>query len=47
LRRLTRWAFDEVAVQRVVLLIDIENVVSSRVAARAGYVQQVCSVRSP
>jgi RimJ/RimL family protein N-acetyltransferase len=40
LRRLTRWAFDEAGAQRVVLLIDVENAASSRVAARAGYVRE-------
>jgi RimJ/RimL family protein N-acetyltransferase len=37
LRRLTAWALDELGAQRLVLIIDVENVASSRVAARAGY----------
>jgi RimJ/RimL family protein N-acetyltransferase len=40
LRRLTAWAFDELGAQRIVLIVDIDNAVSSRVAARAGYVRE-------
>ena len=40
LRRMTRWAFDEAAAQRIILLVDVENIASSRVAARAGYVRE-------
>ncbi|MDP9259608.1 MAG: GNAT family N-acetyltransferase [Actinomycetota bacterium] len=40
LRRLTAWALDELGAQRVVLIVDIENAASSRVAARAGYVRE-------
>jgi RimJ/RimL family protein N-acetyltransferase len=39
-RRLTRWAFDEQGAERVVLLIDAENVASETVAARCGYVRE-------
>jgi RimJ/RimL family protein N-acetyltransferase len=35
---LTTWAFEELAMQRIVLIIDVENVASQRVAERAGYV---------
>ncbi len=37
LRLLTRWAFDERHAQRLVLIIDIENRASVRVAERCGY----------
>ena len=37
---MTRWAFDEAAAQRIILLVDVENIASSRVAARAGYVRE-------
>ena len=40
LRRLTRWAFDELEAQRIILLIDTENPGSNRVAERAGYVRE-------
>jgi RimJ/RimL family protein N-acetyltransferase len=38
LRRLTQWAFDEAGAQRIVLIIDVENAPSVRVAERCGYV---------
>ena len=37
LRQLTSWAFAEAGAERIVLIIDTENVASSRVAAGAGY----------
>lgn len=37
LRLLTQWAFEEVDARRVYLIIDVENFVSARVAARCGY----------
>jgi RimJ/RimL family protein N-acetyltransferase len=37
LRQLTDWAFETHGIQRAYLLIDVENVASSTVAARAGY----------
>ncbi len=37
LRQLTAWAFAETGAERIVLIIDSENVASSRVAAGAGY----------
>jgi RimJ/RimL family protein N-acetyltransferase len=37
LRLLTRWAFEEMAAQRVYLIIDVENAASARVAERCGY----------
>lgn len=40
LRQLTAWAFGEAGAQRIVLVIDVENTASSRVAARAGYVRE-------
>jgi RimJ/RimL family protein N-acetyltransferase len=40
LRGLTAWAFDELGAQRVVLIVDVDNAASSRVAARAGYVRE-------
>jgi RimJ/RimL family protein N-acetyltransferase len=40
LRLLTAWALDELGAQRVVLIVDVENAASSRVAARAGYVRE-------
>ncbi len=40
LAALTRWAFDEVGTQRIMLLINVENVASLRVAERCGYVQE-------
>ena len=38
LRQLTEWALGELGARRAVLIIDVENVASSRVAARCGYV---------
>jgi RimJ/RimL family protein N-acetyltransferase len=40
LRRLTRWAFDELDVQRVTLLINVDNAASLVVAERAGFVRE-------
>jgi RimJ/RimL family protein N-acetyltransferase len=40
LAALTRWAFDELGAQRIVLLIDVENVPSLRVAERCGYTKE-------
>jgi RimJ/RimL family protein N-acetyltransferase len=40
LRQLTAWAFSELGAQRIVLFVDVDNVASSRVAARAGYVRE-------
>lgn len=40
LRQLTAWALDELGAQRLVLIVDVENAVSSRVAERAGYVRE-------
>jgi RimJ/RimL family protein N-acetyltransferase len=37
LRQLTAWAFDELEAKRIVLIVDVDNAASSRVAARAGY----------
>jgi RimJ/RimL family protein N-acetyltransferase len=37
LRRLTDWAFAELASQRLVLIIDVDNHASLRVAERCGY----------
>jgi RimJ/RimL family protein N-acetyltransferase len=37
LRKLTEWAFTERGIQRLTLLIDVENVGSQGVAERAGY----------
>jgi len=37
LRRLTRWAFDELGMQRLVLIIESANAPSVRVAERSGY----------
>jgi RimJ/RimL family protein N-acetyltransferase len=34
---LTRWCFDELALERVELRIDVDNAASARVAERAGY----------
>jgi RimJ/RimL family protein N-acetyltransferase len=39
-RRLTRWAFDELGMLRAYLLIDTDNAASERVAERAGYVRE-------
>jgi RimJ/RimL family protein N-acetyltransferase len=38
LRQLTQWAFDEAGALRIVLIIDVENAPSVRVAERCGYV---------
>jgi RimJ/RimL family protein N-acetyltransferase len=35
---LTDWAFEELRIQRLVLIIDVENAASQKVAERAGYV---------
>jgi RimJ/RimL family protein N-acetyltransferase len=40
LRRLTRWALDDVQALRVYLLVAVENVGSQRVAERAGYIRE-------
>jgi RimJ/RimL family protein N-acetyltransferase len=40
LRQLTAWALDEVGAHRIVLIVDVDNAASSRVAARAGYVRE-------
>jgi RimJ/RimL family protein N-acetyltransferase len=40
LRQLTRWAFDEAGALRIVLVIDVENAASERVAERCGYVRE-------
>jgi RimJ/RimL family protein N-acetyltransferase len=40
LEALTQWAFAEIGVQRIELLINVENVPSLRVAERCGYVQE-------
>jgi RimJ/RimL family protein N-acetyltransferase len=40
LRALTRWAFDEVGAERVVLHIEVANAPSLRVAERAGYTRE-------
>jgi RimJ/RimL family protein N-acetyltransferase len=40
LRRLTRWALDELGAQRIYLLIDAVNAPSLRVAERCGYVRE-------
>jgi RimJ/RimL family protein N-acetyltransferase len=40
LRQLTRWAFDSVGALRIVLIIDVENIASERVAERCGYVRE-------
>jgi RimJ/RimL family protein N-acetyltransferase len=40
LRELTRWAFESAGAQRVVLIIDVENPASERVADRCGYVRE-------
>ncbi len=39
-RRLTRWAFDELGALRIYLIIDVENAASQRVAERCGYVHE-------
>ena len=38
LRQLTQWAFDEAGALRIVLIIDVDNAASVRVAERCGYV---------
>jgi RimJ/RimL family protein N-acetyltransferase len=40
LRQLTRWALDEAGALRIVLVIDVENAASERVAERCGYVRE-------
>jgi RimJ/RimL family protein N-acetyltransferase len=40
LQQLTTWAFDVVGAQRIVLIVDVDNAASSRVAARAGYARE-------
>ena len=40
LRALTDWAFAEAGVQRIRLVVDVENPASLRVAERAGYVRE-------
>jgi RimJ/RimL family protein N-acetyltransferase len=40
LRRLTRWALEERGMQRIVLIIDVVNEPSRRVAERCGYVRE-------
>ena len=40
LRQLTRWALDERGTQRIVLIIDVVNEASRRVAQRCGYVRE-------
>ena len=37
LRLLTEWALRELRAQRVILIIDVENPTSARVAERCGY----------
>jgi len=40
LRALTEWAFAETGVQRIRLVVDVENPASLRVAERAGYARE-------
>jgi RimJ/RimL family protein N-acetyltransferase len=40
LRLLTEWAFAELGMERLELLISVENEASKRVAARCGYVRE-------
>jgi RimJ/RimL family protein N-acetyltransferase len=40
LRQLTRWAFDELKMERLVLLISTDNPASERVAEKCGYVRE-------
>jgi RimJ/RimL family protein N-acetyltransferase len=40
LAKLTRWALDVAGALRIVLIIDVENPASERVAARCGYVRE-------
>lgn len=37
LRLLTEWAFDELEAQRLILIIDVANHASQRIAERGGY----------
>jgi len=37
LRRLTQWAFSDARAERAILIIDVENPASARVAERCGY----------
>ena len=40
LRILTKWAFDEAGAKRIVLVINVENAPSERVAERCGYTRE-------
>jgi RimJ/RimL family protein N-acetyltransferase len=40
LNQLTRWAFDELDMERLTLLISIDNPASERVAEKCGYVRE-------
>jgi RimJ/RimL family protein N-acetyltransferase len=40
LRRLTAWAFEELEMIRLELLISVDNTVSKKVAERCGYVRE-------
>jgi RimJ/RimL family protein N-acetyltransferase len=40
LRRLTAWAFESLGAERIVLIVDVDNTASSRVAERAGYTRE-------
>ena len=40
LAELTRWAFAEAEALRIYLVIDVENVASSRAAERCGYLRE-------
>jgi RimJ/RimL family protein N-acetyltransferase len=40
LRELTAWAFAEAGAQRIVLIINVENVASERVAEQCGYTRE-------
>ena len=40
LGQLTRWAFDELGMQRAFLIIDVSNPASERVAERCGYLRE-------
>jgi RimJ/RimL family protein N-acetyltransferase len=40
LRWLTAWAFEELDAHRIVLIIDVENPTSERIAERCGYVRE-------
>ena len=37
---LTRWGFDELGLERIVLLIDVANAASERIAERCGYTRE-------